>query len=80
VHLAAIGHPLIGDPVYGHVTPARRKALPPIAAAAAVAFPRQALHAAVLGFSHPRTGKKLRWESPLPADLEALSSALSGAY
>jgi 23S rRNA pseudouridine1911/1915/1917 synthase len=72
VHLAAIGHPLIGDAVYGRVTPARRKALP-----AAAAFPRQALHAAVLGFAHPRTGKTLRWESPLPPDLAALSSALS---
>ncbi|MEZ5830516.1 MAG: RluA family pseudouridine synthase [Dongiaceae bacterium] len=79
VHLAAIGHPLIGDPLYGRVTPARRKALPPTAAAAAIAFPRQALHAAMLGFAHPRTGRKLRWESALPADLTALSSALSGA-
>ncbi|HEY1385473.1 MAG TPA: RluA family pseudouridine synthase [Dongiaceae bacterium] len=78
VHLAAIGHPLIGDPVYGRVTPARRKALPPAAAAAAVAFPRQALHAAVLGFAHPRTGKQLRWESPLPADLQQLALALAG--
>jgi 23S rRNA pseudouridine1911/1915/1917 synthase len=78
VHLAAIGHPLIGDPVYGRVTPARRKALPPAAARAAVAFPRQALHAAVLGLAHPRTHRQLRWESPLPADLAALSSALSG--
>jgi len=79
VHLAAIGHPLIGDPIYGRVTPARRKALPPTAAAAAVAFPRQALHAATLGLTHPRTGKTLRWESALPADLSALSLALSGA-
>lgn len=77
VHLAAIGHPLIGDGVYGRVTPGRRKALPPVAAAAAVAFPRQALHAAVLGFAHPRTAKTLRWEAPLPPDLVALSSALS---
>jgi 23S rRNA pseudouridine1911/1915/1917 synthase len=77
VHLAAINHPLIGDPVYGRVTPARRKALPPIAAAAAVAFPHQALHAAVLGFDHPRTGKKLRWESPLPDDLKRLALALA---
>jgi 23S rRNA pseudouridine1911/1915/1917 synthase len=74
VHLAAIGHPLIGDPVYGRVTPARRKALP-----AAAAFPRQALHAAVLGFAHPRTRKPLRWEAPLPPDLMELSSALSNA-
>jgi len=72
VHLAAIGHPLIGDPVYGRVTPSRRKTHP-----AAAAFPRQALHAAVLGFDHPRTGKKLRWETPLPADLVELSVALS---
>jgi 23S rRNA pseudouridine1911/1915/1917 synthase len=79
VHLAAIGHPLIGDPVYGRVTAARRKALPPAAAEAAVAFPRQALHAAVLGFAHPRTQRQVRWESPLPADLAALSSALAGA-
>ena len=79
VHLAAIGHPLIGDSVYGKVTPARRAALPPLAAAAAKAFPRQALHAAVLGFTHPRTGKELRWESALPADLVALKVLLSEA-
>jgi 23S rRNA pseudouridine1911/1915/1917 synthase len=74
VHLASVGHPLIGDPIYGRVTPARRRAMP-----AAAAFPRQALHAAVLGFVHPRTGEELRWESPLPADLQRLSTALSGA-
>ncbi|HET6620996.1 MAG TPA: RluA family pseudouridine synthase [Dongiaceae bacterium] len=78
VHLAAIGHPLIGDPVYGRVTPARRKALPPAAGAAAAAFPRQALHAAILGFAHPRTGKRLHWNSPLPSDLAELAVALSG--
>ncbi|HEX6118876.1 MAG TPA: RluA family pseudouridine synthase [Dongiaceae bacterium] len=77
VHLAAIGHPLIGDPVYGRVTPARRKGLPPAAAAAAAAFPRQALHAATLGLTHPRTGKRLRWASPLSPDLAALSAILS---
>ena len=74
VHLTSIGHPLIGDPVYGRVTPARRRVMP-----VAAAFPRQALHAAVLGFAHPRTGKDLRWESPLPEDLRRLSTALSGA-
>jgi 23S rRNA pseudouridine1911/1915/1917 synthase len=79
VHLAAIGHPLIGDAVYGRVTPARRKALSPAAAATAATFPRQALHAAVLGFAHPRTGKSFRWESSLPPDLAKLSAALSGS-
>jgi 23S rRNA pseudouridine1911/1915/1917 synthase len=77
VHLASIGHPLIGDPVYGKVTPARQALLPPAARAVAKAFPRQALHAAVLGFAHPRTGKMLRWESALPEDLVALKAALA---
>lgn len=79
VHLAAIGHPLIGDTVYGKVTPARRAKLPPAAAEAARHFKRQALHAAVLGFAHPRTGTPMRWEAPLPADLVELGKALAGA-
>jgi 23S rRNA pseudouridine1911/1915/1917 synthase len=43
---------------------------------AALTFPRQALHAAVLGFTHPITGEALRFESPLPADMEALLKTL----
>ncbi len=78
VHLAAIGHPLIGDTTYGKVTPARRAKLPPEAAEFARHFPRQALHAAVLGFAHPRTGKPMRWETPLPADLVELKKRLAG--
>jgi 23S rRNA pseudouridine1911/1915/1917 synthase len=77
VHLSAIGHPLIGDSVYGKVTPARRSKLPPAVADFARHFPRQALHAAVLGFAHPRTGKELRWESKLPADLVELKRVLA---
>jgi len=77
VHLAAIGHPLIGDSVYGKVTPARRSKLPPEAAEFARHFPRQALHATVLGFAHPRTGKTMRWESKLPADLLELKRMLA---
>jgi 23S rRNA pseudouridine1911/1915/1917 synthase len=57
VHFLAIGHPVVGDPVY-----ARRDAL---------GVGRQFLHSAVLGFVHPVTGETLRFESPLPEDLAA---------
>ena len=66
VHLTSIGHPLLGDPAYGR-TPAKLKAL-----LATHNFARQALHAAVLGFIHPVSGAALRFESSLPADMEAL--------
>ncbi|QYR20068.1 RluA family pseudouridine synthase [Paenibacillus sp. sptzw28] len=56
VHMKYIGHPLAGDPVYG-----RSKT---------IALKGQALHAAVLGFNHPRTGDYIQFEAPLPADLE----------
>jgi 23S rRNA pseudouridine1911/1915/1917 synthase len=69
VHLAHIGHPLIGDPVYGG-RPART------ARRAGIAFSRQALHANRLGFAHPQTGQTLRFESPLPADMAALVHSL----
>ena len=58
VHLASIGHPLEGDPVYAGRTTRL--------------LPRQALHAWKLAFVHPRTGKDLRCESPLPADMRSL--------
>jgi 23S rRNA pseudouridine1911/1915/1917 synthase len=76
-HLAHIGAPLIGDPLYGKQRGI--KAEGPHAEevdAAARAFPRQALHAAVLGFVHPITGEELRFESTLPADMQALLSTL----
>ena len=66
VHLTSIGHPLLGDPAYGR-TPARLKPI-----LAEHGFVRQALHAAVLGFIHPVSGEQVRFESPLPADMEAL--------
>jgi 23S rRNA pseudouridine1911/1915/1917 synthase len=78
VHLAHIGHPLIGDKTYGRVTPARRALLAPAALAAATSFPRQALHAGVLGFVHPGTGKAMRWETKLPSDMTELLKALRG--
>jgi 23S rRNA pseudouridine1911/1915/1917 synthase len=75
VHLAHIGHPLIGDPVYG----GRRRPGAPLSEAARAAidgFPRQALHAATLGFVHPVGGARLFFESPLPADMAGLLAAL----
>ena len=75
VHLAYAGHALIGDPVYGGRRRARAAALGP-AALAVDAFPRQALHAAELGFLHPETGAALRFDSPLPPDMAALLDAL----
>jgi 23S rRNA pseudouridine1911/1915/1917 synthase len=75
VHLAHIGHPLVGDPLYGGrrqltagASPALREAL--------AKFGRQALHAARLSFEHPLTGRAIDVESPLPADFAALLAAL----
>ena len=77
VHMTHAGHPLIGDPVYGRATAARRARLGDAARAAADAFPRQALHAGVLTFTHPVRGEPLRFEASLPADMAALIDALS---
>ncbi len=76
VHLAHVGHGLVGDPVYGRARKLAKGSLPEQAAGAVAAFPRQALHAAELGFDHPVTGMALRFESPLPADMAALIAAL----
>ena len=76
VHLAHAGHGLIGDPVYGGRRKLAVKAVGERGAEAAAAFPRQALHAATLGFTHPLTGEALRFEAPLPADMAALITAL----
>ncbi|WP_119460227.1 RluA family pseudouridine synthase [Rhodospirillaceae bacterium SYSU D60014] len=76
VHLASIGHPLIGDPVYGRTTAARLGRLAPAARAAVEGMKRQALHAFLLGFRHPRTGLPLRWEAEMPADILGLTRSL----
>ncbi len=78
-HLAHIGAPLIGDPVYGKFRGLKADGAGVAHDAAEVAardFTRQALHAAVLGFKHPVTGETLRFESALPADINALLVAL----
>ncbi|MEQ8346209.1 MAG: RluA family pseudouridine synthase [Sneathiellaceae bacterium] len=83
VHLAHIGHPVVGDPLYGRQRrPQRSKgggAGGDGAAALMAAFPRQALHAAMLGFRHPVTAEAMRFETPPPADLAALLAALEAA-
>ncbi len=80
VHLTHLGHPLIGDPSYGRARQAPRPKTPAEAQAFAAAadFPRQALHARVLGFHHPSLHKVMRFESEWPADFAALVSALRG--
>lgn len=78
VHLAHAGHGLVGDPTYGGRRRVSPKALGEEAVAAVEAFPRQALHAATLGFEHPVSGEMLEFESPLPEDMAALIALLRG--
>ncbi|AZI38291.1 RluA family pseudouridine synthase [Caenibius tardaugens NBRC 16725] len=66
VHMASIGHALLGDPTYGRPNSKLKPLL------TALQFRRQALHAAVLGFIHPVLGTTVRFESPLPADMREL--------
>jgi 23S rRNA pseudouridine1911/1915/1917 synthase len=77
VHMAHIGHPLIGDATYGAGFKTKTALLSPDARVAVEALGRQALHAASLGFAHPVTGEELLFESELPADLAALREALA---
>ncbi|HEV2595347.1 MAG TPA: RluA family pseudouridine synthase [Sphingomicrobium sp.] len=70
VHMASIGHPLVGDPVYGRSGRTHGKLLKEIG------FHRQALHAAELGFTHPVTKHRLSFSSPMPPDMQELFNAL----
>ena len=72
VHMASIGHPLLGDPVYGRVSPRIRPIL------AAHDFRRQALHAAELGFIHPVSGQEMRFTSEPPSDFRTILVEFSG--
>lgn len=76
VHLAHLGFPLIGDPVYSRMTPARGRLFPTDIRHTVDDFKRQALHAAVLGFVHPISKESLRFESDLPNDMNELITAL----
>ncbi|MBH0239555.1 RluA family pseudouridine synthase [Methylobrevis albus] len=76
VHLAELGHPLLGDQDYarGFLTKANR--LPEPAATAVREFPRQALHAFLIAFDHPVTGEFLRFERSIPQDMKELMEQL----
>jgi len=79
VHLAHIGHPLLGDAVYGPHFKTKASQLGPKGQAALTVLGRQALHAYLLALEHPKTGELLRWEAPLPEDLVLLEGALRAA-
>lgn len=76
VHLANRGHPLVGDPLYLRRVPTAARSLPDLLRRILLDFPRQALHAARLGFTHPRTGARLEFETPPPSDMRTLLDAL----
>ncbi|HEV2506163.1 MAG TPA: RluA family pseudouridine synthase [Mesorhizobium sp.] len=72
VHMAHIGHPLVGDPDYGQAFRTKANRLPEPLKGEVAAFPRQALHARLLEFSHPDTHLTMRFEAPMPGDMEDL--------
>ncbi|MGC1300959.1 MAG: RluA family pseudouridine synthase [Caulobacteraceae bacterium] len=76
VHLASKGAPILGDPIYGSGSPSA--AVREVMAEAGLS--RQALHAAVLGFVHPITGERLRFETPMPDDMSQLETNLGARF
>ena len=72
VHLSNRLHPIVGDPLYLRRIPAAARKLDQPLCSRLLDFPRQALHAASLGFKHPRTGQPLRFATAMPADMQAL--------
>ena len=79
VHMAKIGHPLLGDESYGAGFKTKAVRLSPEAREALYGLGRQALHAAVLGFEHPASGENLHFESEPPPELQRLIAALRAA-
>lgn len=69
VHMAHIGHPLVGDPAYGLSFRTKANRLPELLKAKVTGLTRQMLHAALLAFRHPSTGEMMRFEAPLPPDM-----------
>jgi 23S rRNA pseudouridine1911/1915/1917 synthase len=78
VHMAHLACPVIGDPVYASGYQSKKRALPEDVQSAIMSLNRQALHAAVLGFEHPRTGKLKRFEAEIPDDMACVLRILKG--
>lgn len=78
VHMSWLGFPLVGDPVYG-CKGSRLPRMPEAVREPVEAFPRQALHAEVLGLVHPITGEAMEWKTELPEDMRTLLNALEGS-
>jgi 23S rRNA pseudouridine1911/1915/1917 synthase len=76
VHLASRGHPVVGDPLYLRRIPAAARTLPEPIRGRLLDFPRQALHAARLGFAHPRTGAALSFATDPPLDMAEILDSL----
>jgi len=73
VHLKSLGHPVVGDPIYG---PRRKADTLEVSPGRRIRVPRQMLHARRLGFVHPSTGKKVQFEASIPTDMADIISAL----
>jgi 23S rRNA pseudouridine1911/1915/1917 synthase len=78
VHMAHIGHPVIGDPEYGAAFRTKANRLPEPLSSLARDFPRQALHARLLAFRHPATGESMVFETDLPPDMAELVAGFEG--
>ena len=76
VHLAFVGHALVGDPTYGGRRKLATSGMPAAARVVAEGFDRQALHAATLGFVHPVSGAEMRFAAEMPDDMLGLLAAL----
>lgn len=80
VHLAHRGHPVIGDPTYGRISPNRLETVPGPAKELIKGLKRQFLHAKALELPHPITGEDLRFETPLPIELKEILTRYSNMY
>ena len=78
VHMAHIGHPLVGDQDYGRAFMTKANRLPEPLRSTVRGFGRQALHARLLAFRHPETGQLCRFEAPFPADMRELLAGFAG--
>ena len=76
VHMTDMGHPVVGDPLYGGGLKRRLKDSTDAVRQALAAFDHQALHAYLIGFRHPSSGESLRFEAEIPSDFKALLNIL----